>query len=36
MNQIPGVIPPIAPEGFEHVFHQYTIRIERRDALQQF
>ena len=36
LNQIPGVIPPIAPEGFEHVFHQYTIRIERRDALQQF
>jgi dTDP-4-amino-4,6-dideoxygalactose transaminase len=36
LNQIPGVMPPIAPEGFEHVFHQYTIRIERRDALQQF
>jgi len=36
LNQIPGVMPPITPEGFEHVFHQYTIRIERRDALQQF
>ena len=36
LNQIPGVMPPIVPEGFEHVFHQYTIRIERRDALQQF
>jgi dTDP-4-amino-4,6-dideoxygalactose transaminase len=36
LNQIPGVMPPAAPEGFEHVFHQYTIRIERRDALQQF
>ncbi len=36
LNQIPGVVPPIAPEGFEHVFHQYTIRVERRDALQQF
>jgi dTDP-4-amino-4,6-dideoxygalactose transaminase len=36
LNQIPGVMPPVAPEGFEHVFHQYTIRVERRDALQQF
>jgi dTDP-4-amino-4,6-dideoxygalactose transaminase len=36
LNQVPGVMPPIVPEGFEHVFHQYTIRIERRDALQQF
>jgi dTDP-4-amino-4,6-dideoxygalactose transaminase len=36
LNQIPGVMPPNTPEGFEHVFHQYTIRVERRDALQQF
>jgi dTDP-4-amino-4,6-dideoxygalactose transaminase len=36
LNQIPGVMPPLVPEGFEHVFHQYTIRIERRDALQKF
>ncbi len=36
LNQIPGVMPPIAPEGYEHVFHQYTIRVEQRDALQQF
>jgi dTDP-4-amino-4,6-dideoxygalactose transaminase len=36
LNQIPGVMPPIALEGFEHVFHQYTIRVERRDALQKF
>ena len=33
--QIPGVMPPLAPEGFEHVYHQYTIRSEQRDALQQ-
>ncbi len=33
---IPGVAPPLAPEGYEHVFHQYTIRVERRDAVQQF
>src|SRR6266478_2305512 len=34
-SQIPGVMPPLAPEGFEHVYHQYTIRIEQRDALQR-
>jgi dTDP-4-amino-4,6-dideoxygalactose transaminase len=32
---IPGVAPPLIPEGYEHVFHQYTIRVERRDALAQ-
>src|SRR2546427_6636623 len=35
-SQIPGVMPPLAPEGFEHVYHQYTIRLEQRDALQTF
>ena len=35
LQQVPGVMPPIEPEGFEHVYHQYTIRIERRNALQQ-
>ena len=34
-SQIPGVMPPITPEGYEHVYHQYTIRVEKRDALQQ-
>lgn len=32
---IPGIAPPLIPENYQHVFHQYTIRIERRDALQQ-
>src|SRR5208282_2322872 len=32
---IPGVAPPLVPEGYDHVFHQYTIRVERRDALAQ-
>jgi len=36
LNQIPGVMPPLAPEGCEHVYHQYSIRIEQRDALQKF
>lgn len=31
---IPGVAPPIVPENYKHVFHQYTIRVEQRDALQ--
>jgi dTDP-4-amino-4,6-dideoxygalactose transaminase len=32
---IPGVMPPLIPEGYEHVFHQFTIRVEQRDALAQ-
>jgi dTDP-4-amino-4,6-dideoxygalactose transaminase len=35
LQQIPGVMPPAEPEGFEHVYHQYTIRIEKRDELQR-
>jgi dTDP-4-amino-4,6-dideoxygalactose transaminase len=34
-SQIPGVMPPLAPEGYEHVYHQYTIRVEDRAALQR-
>jgi dTDP-4-amino-4,6-dideoxygalactose transaminase len=34
--QVPGVMPPQAPQGHDHVYHQYTIRVERRDALQKF
>src|SRR5467141_1774731 len=36
LSAIPGVMPPFAPESFEHVYHQYTIRVEQRDALQKF
>ncbi len=35
LQEVRGVMPPHEPEGFEHVYHQYTIRSERRDALQQ-
>ncbi len=35
LQQVPGVMPPFEPEGCEHVYHQYTIRTEDRDALQQ-
>lgn len=34
-SQIPGIMPPLIPEGYQHVFHQYTIRVEERDKLQQ-
>lgn len=36
LAEIPGVTTPAVPAGSEHVFHQYTIRVARRDALQQF
>jgi len=36
LSQIPGVMPPLVPEGYEHVYHQYTIRNEQRDALKKF
>jgi dTDP-4-amino-4,6-dideoxygalactose transaminase len=32
---IPGIAPPLIPENYQHVFHQYTVRVEQRDALQQ-
>ena len=35
LRQVPGIMPPHEPEGLEHVYHQYTIRTEQRDALQR-
>jgi dTDP-4-amino-4,6-dideoxygalactose transaminase len=35
LRQIPGIMTPLEPQGFEHVYHQYTIRSEQRDALQR-
>ena len=34
LERVPGIMPPYEGEGFEHVYHQYTIRTEQRDALQ--
>ena len=34
-GQIPGIMPPLVSEGYEHVFHQYTVRVEERDNLQR-
>jgi dTDP-4-amino-4,6-dideoxygalactose transaminase len=36
LAEVPGIRTPVTPDGYEHVFHQYTIRCGRRDALQQF
>jgi len=33
---VPGISTPVTPADYEHVFHQYTIRCNRRDALQKF
>ena len=29
-----GVVTPPVPEGYRHVYHQYTVRSDDRDALQ--
>ena len=34
LNDVKGVRVPYVPEGMRHVFHQYTIRAERRDDLK--
>ncbi|HYK82971.1 MAG TPA: DegT/DnrJ/EryC1/StrS family aminotransferase [Gemmatimonadales bacterium] len=31
---LPQVQPPVVDTANEHIFHQYTLRVERRDALQ--
>jgi dTDP-4-amino-4,6-dideoxygalactose transaminase len=36
LSGIGEIRTPYIPEGLEHVFHQYTIRAERRDELQKF
>jgi len=33
-NELPQVTPPAVDPANEHIFHQYTIRAERRDGLQ--
>jgi dTDP-4-amino-4,6-dideoxygalactose transaminase len=34
LREAPGVTVPTAPEGYEHIFHQYVIRTGRRDELK--
>jgi dTDP-4-amino-4,6-dideoxygalactose transaminase len=35
LSKIPGVTVPVIPSGYDHVFHQYTIRVNNRDALHR-
>ncbi len=35
LSGIPCVTPPVVAAGCEHVYHQYTIRIPNRDAVQK-
>ena len=36
LGALPGVVTPAVPEGCEHVFYQYTIRVPGRDRVQKF
>ena len=35
LSGIPGVITPVVSPWVEHVYHQYTIRVPRRDHVQE-
>jgi perosamine synthetase len=37
-SHLRGVIVPCVPEGCQHVYHQYTVRVQegRRDALREY
>lgn len=35
LSRLPGVVVPVRNESSEHVFHQYTIRVPQRDAIQK-
>ncbi|NNG15404.1 MAG: DegT/DnrJ/EryC1/StrS family aminotransferase [Gemmatimonadales bacterium] len=34
LSQHPEICPPLVDADNEHIFHQYTLRVPRRDALQ--
>jgi dTDP-4-amino-4,6-dideoxygalactose transaminase len=36
LSDVPKVILPYVPNGFEHVWHQFTIRTENRESLASF
>ncbi|MDR7409178.1 MAG: DegT/DnrJ/EryC1/StrS family aminotransferase [Armatimonadota bacterium] len=35
LRDLSGVLPPTEPEGYFHVYHQYTVRARRRDELSR-
>ena len=34
LSDVPGVRAPVLDPANEHIYHQYTVRVERRDELQ--
>jgi len=34
LDDVPGVRPPVEPDGATHAYHQYTVRCADRDALR--
>ena len=35
LADVPDVVTPHEPDGYEHVYHQYTVRVPDRDALRE-
>ncbi|OYR38148.1 aminotransferase DegT [Halorubrum sp. Ib24] len=35
LADVPDVVTPLEPDGYEHVYHQYTVRVPDRDALKE-
>ncbi|MHA1889403.1 MAG: DegT/DnrJ/EryC1/StrS family aminotransferase [Promethearchaeota archaeon] len=35
LSDVKEVTPPAVPKGYHHVYHQYTIKVERRDQLAE-
>ena len=35
LSQVPGLITPVVPAGYSHVWHQYTIRLTDRASLNR-
>ncbi len=35
LQMVPGVILPAIAKGCDHVFHQYTVRVQERDKVQK-
>lgn len=36
LSAVPGLVLPVEPEGYYHVYHQYTVRHPERDALARW
>ena len=36
LADVDGIVPPTEPEGFRHVYHQYTVRTDDREAFESY